>query len=110
MQQDNIPVNEKSTYLINLVFKDEAGNLIAPNTATYRIDDVDSGTAILAETTFIPSSSSHDLIVTAAQNAILDATKDYERRLVTVKITYGISNREKQEEFLYHLFNLSKVS
>ena len=98
-------VNERTSSVQPCTFKDENGNTITPDTATYQIDDA-SGTNITpAGTAFTPP----NINISAADNRILDSTKSGERRKITVRYTYG-SGKAGADEHEYMVKNLSKVS
>jgi hypothetical protein len=102
------PVNEGSSCTLSCTFYDENGNAVTPTEATYRLDDIKAtgDTNITPETAFTPG----DLEISADENRILDASKQNERRMVTIRWTYagGAKKGASQEEYL--LKNLSKVS
>lgn len=102
-------INEKTTYTLTLTFTDESGSAVTPSAGTYRIDDVSSGAEIKGETAFTPSASTHDLIITASENAILNTANSSEKRRVTVTVTYGMA-RQMTEEYFYSVKNLGKVT
>lgn len=102
-------VNDRSTAVITVGLKDENGNAVTPSAATYRIDDVDSGTQILDDTAFPSLASQVDLEITDAQNALLDETKPYESRKITVKFDYG-SGKKGTAQYIYRIKNLSGVT
>jgi hypothetical protein len=99
-----IVVREKNTSVLTCTFKDETGAPVTPTAATYQIDD-ESGTSIKAETAFTPP----DITITANENRILSSPKPSERRIVTVKWTYG-TDKNGADEYEYLVKNLSKVS
>ena len=101
-------VNEKSTAYLTVTFKDKDGNEQAPTSATYRIDDVDSGTEIKTDTA-LSVAASVEITLTPDDNAILDSGQSYEKRRVTIKASYGASDGVN-EEYLYRVKNLAKVS
>lgn len=97
-------VREKNTSLKVLTFTDENGNAVTPSSATYQIDD-ESGTAITAETAFTPG----NLLISADENRILSASKQSERRTVTIRWVYS-GTKAGADQFDYLVKNLSKVS
>lgn len=101
-------VNEKSDSVITATFKDQDGNLITPDSGTYRIDDFTSGDEILGDTAFSPSSSSHAFVVTPAQNAIINTALTTEKKVLTV--TFLFSTKQGTEEFEYIVKNLFKIT
>jgi hypothetical protein len=102
-------VNEKSTSIVALTFRDEGGALVTPSGGTYRIDDAASGTEIKAETAFTPGGSSHDITISDTENRILDATRNVEERIVTVSFTYG-AGKNGNGEYRYGVKNLAKIN
>ena len=100
-------VNEKSVAVLTLLFKDEDGALINPSTASYRVDDKSSGSNITAATTINPVDGMYDIVITAAQNAIVDSAKVFETKVVTVSWTYGTG--DANAEYEYRVKNLLKV-
>jgi hypothetical protein len=99
-------INENTTLTLTLTFEDENGDAVTPSAARYKLDDVSSGASVLAWTAFSPSSSTHDLVITATQNAVIDSTKSREKRVVTVEITYGMDARMNTSEYAYVVRNL----
>lgn len=101
-------VNEESSAYLTITFKDKSGNPVSPTSAVYRIDDVDSGTEIRADTA-LASSSSVEITLTPIDNQILNNTLDYETKRVTVKAVYGASDGVN-DQYEYVVKNLSKIS
>jgi len=103
-------VNEKSTALLTLSFFDESELAVSPSAVTYRIDDAASGTAILALTTLTgPFSTTKDIVITSAQNAIINNTHSFEMRIVTVEFDYS-GGKHATGEYKYMVKNLSGVA
>lgn len=102
-------VNENSTSVVTCTFKDENSNAVIPSDASYRIDDVASGTQIKGWTTFVPISSVHDITILDTENVMIDSTKGDEERCLSVKFTYGIDSKKGTGEYYYTLINLFKV-
>ena len=103
-----ITVNEKTTCALVLSFTDETGAAVTPSSGSYRIDDVDSGTQVLGDTAFTPTSATHSLVITAAQNSQI-STNPSEGRRVTITWLYG-SGKQGTAEHIYLLKNLPKLS
>jgi hypothetical protein len=102
-------VNEKTTPTLNVEFFDENGNAVTPTTATYQIDDVQSGQSVRAETAIPSLAASVDIVLTLLDTSIINTTLPAESRLVTVKFQYGAS-KQGIKEYRYLLQNLSKVT
>ena len=97
-------VKEKSQARLKMTFKDFNGTATNPTSPKYRIDDLESGEAILAATVLSPSAGVVTITITAPQNAMVDAALDYERHRVTV------TSDEVNEEFTFRVRNLAKVT
>jgi len=105
-------VNEKSTHFIDAAFTDEDGAPVTPSSGTYRIDDESpDGTCaeIKADTAFAPATPTHRFEVEPDENRILNSSKRYEVRLVTVTIVYN-TNKSHSAEYRYRVKNLNKVT
>jgi len=105
-------VNEKSSCVIQVMFSDEDGNEVTPDSGTYRIDDVLTGTAIKAVTAFIPESNAYDIHISSAENAIINSSEVYEKKLVTItwsKVA-GAVLITGTGAYMYKVINLSKIS
>lgn len=100
-------VNEKSTIILPITFKDESGDPVSPTAATYRIDDKESGTELVATTAIVVAGPTYDLTVASAVNRILDQDNEYETRVVTLVWTYGVSSTGT-DEYAYNVKNLFK--
>lgn len=101
-------VNERSTAYLTVTPKDKAGAAQAPTTMTYRIDDVLTGTEILADTSVAPGSVV-EIPLTPEQNRMLSAVNSVERRRVTVTAAYGISD-QVCSEYVYEVVNLAAIA
>lgn len=101
-------VNEKNTAYLTVTFLDKDGAQEAPTSISYRIDDEESGSAILAPTAVTPGASV-TITITPAQNAILDASKAQEAKLVTITGVYSASD-QVTHEYRYQVKNLRHVS
>jgi hypothetical protein len=101
-------VNEDSTAVLTLTFKDETDTLVVPGSIYYRIDDVPTKTQIRDWTAISPPSSSVDVTITDIENAILKQTHQYEIRLVSVYFTYA-TGKKGTADFIYNLVNLDRI-
>lgn len=101
-------VNEESVAVVTVIFMDEDDNLVTPSAATYKVHDLATGTELIASTAFTPSSGTYDVIVPAAQNAIIDTTRSHETKVVTVSFTYGTGTANA--EYRYRVRNLNQVT
>jgi len=104
-----IEVNEKSSLILVVDFYDEDEAAVVPTTATYRIDDEENETEILATTNISPLAAEINIEITPAQNAIIDQNHGWEIRTVTVYFTYGVG-KASYEIYQYKVKNLYAVS
>jgi hypothetical protein len=96
-------VNEGSSSFLTIAFFDKDGSELAPNSATYQVDDDESGTMMLAETV-LPAGSSVEIEMTPVINAIVNDCKKTETRVVTIRASYG--SEKMNEEYKYKVKNL----
>lgn len=101
-------VNERSTAYLTVTFKDKAGAAQQPTAASYRIDDVATGTEIRGDTALTPGTSI-EIILTPADNAIVSPRLPVERHVVTVTGTYGASDAVRSQ-YAYEVVNLQAVA
>lgn len=102
-------VKEGSTAYLTVTFLNAEGAEEAPVSATWQIDDVASGTALLPATTIDPIAASVELTLTPALNAIVNDLLAYEKRRITVKATYGAADKVNRA-YTYDVQNLSAVT
>jgi hypothetical protein len=102
-------VNEKCTAIITAAFVDENGDDVTPDSGTYEIHDVATGTEILAATALPSLAASIDITVTAAQNALTNTNKRFEKHRMTVKYVYS-TTKAGTAEFDWLIKNLSQVT
>jgi hypothetical protein len=102
-------INERCTYILTVSFYDEDDLPVVPNSATYRIDDVTTGTLIVATKAFPSLAASVDVEITKGQNSMIAENHAFETRRVTVVFSYGAA-RQGTDEYLYKVRNLPGVS
>ncbi len=90
-------INEKTTLLVTVSFFDDAGAAVTPSAATYRIHDKASGSIIVAITSLAGLSTTKEIEVTSAQNALISQTDSTEEHVLTLDFTYGSSRRGTSE-------------
>lgn len=88
-------VTERSTVIVTVKFLDRTSGLVTPTNAKYRIDDISSG-AQIADWTALTPASSNSITVTSTQNAILNNTRNVERKQMTVAADYGLSTEYRE--------------
>lgn len=107
MANPTLTLNERTTLVLTLTFRDEDDVLVTPTAVYYRIDDASSGTSIVDNTALGSLSSAMELEITTAQNRSLSQAS-LEERVVTVEFDYG-SGRHGSNEYRYLLKNLYYV-
>ena len=106
-------INQGSSYVLGLSFKDEDGNGVTPSAAKYRIDN-EGGNAITgnnanAWVAFTPSANTHDLTISANENAFANNTSDREERVVTVEFIYSADSKKQTDEYRYMIRKLENL-
>ena len=104
-------VSERTSFPLAVSFLDENNDPVTPTSATYRIDDETSRTAILGVTNFPTLSTSVDLWITSEENFIVKPRKPFEIRTVTVQYTYESENgiTPATAQYKYKVVNLYGV-
>jgi len=82
-------VDAGSTAYLTTTFLDVNGAAQAPASVTVEVIDGETGTVIREATGVTPVASSMIFDITPAENSMLDAIKDRERRRVIVRATFG---------------------
>lgn len=101
-------VNEGSTAYLTVTFLDKNGEQAAPASATWEAHDAVSGTVLQAATA-IGVAGEVEITIPPAVNAILDDSKPWEQRRITIKASYGAADA-LNGYFDYQVINLSAVS
>jgi phage gp45-like len=103
-------INEGSTAYLTASFEDEDGVAVVPDSITYRIDCLTSGTVIRNNTSVTPATSI-EIKLTPGDNVIVNPGTYCvsELRLVTVEAVLG-DNDVITEEYKYAVKSLLKVS
>lgn len=102
-------VKEKSTAYLTVTFRDKAGSAQAPTSATYRIDDVATGTEVLNDTAIGTVAATVELTLPPSVNALLGTDNPHELRRVTVVALYGADDAVR-DEYVYEVVNLAGVT
>jgi hypothetical protein len=94
--QVGVPVAETgliagSACYINAAFFDQTGAPMVPTALRYRLDDVTSTAVILNWTGIVPSATPQ-VIVKAAQNAIISSSSEFEAHQVTFQFQDAAGN------------------
>lgn len=103
-------VNKKTTYFVNVTFKDEDGVAVTPTAAWYNLFCETTNRSILGDTAIGSLSTSVDVVVTAAQNDILVSTNSTERKLMTLRFTYGSEAYQGTNEYRWDVLNLPRIA
>ena len=96
-------INEGSSAFLTITFKDQTGAGVTSTSAACRLDN--SGAQVRDWEAFTPSSSSHIIEITGAENAILNPELATETMTATLRWTYGTGSTGS-EAFEYVIKNL----
>lgn len=97
-------INENTTAILSLNFKDAKKKAIVPTTCRYRLDDVLSG-EVTGWTPLTVSTPEYDIGITANENRIINDANAQEVRVLTVEATYP-GGAEATTEYRYAVVNL----
>jgi hypothetical protein len=100
-------VNEGTTCYLQVDLKDKANVVQAPNSVTYRIDCLTTGTVVRADTSVAPAASI-EIVLTPADTAIHDPTNEIEEKRVAGRAVYGV-NDAVTFEFFYSVRRMSPL-
>ena len=100
--------SEKGGATVTAHPRDRNGALFVPSNARYRIDDLRSRNALVAWTALTPAKS---MTITIAEsvNKIIDSTRKFETKVVTVEVDHGLDSA-RPDEIFYRVKNLEFVS
>jgi hypothetical protein len=82
-------INEGTSCVISIDFKDEDGIAVVPTAGRYRIDDAESEHTVKHWTAFVPVTSNIMLYIDHNDNRLIAQEHKRETRIVTVEYTYG---------------------
>lgn len=102
-------INEKTTYVVNLAFKDEDNVPVTPNSANYTLYNYTSSSTVKDLTTITVTGSNVDLEILYNYNSIVNPANEYEMMLLTVDFVFDVTKRGTSE-YRYLIKNLKKVS
>lgn len=100
-------VNEGTAATLTVKFKDQAGDPLVPTAISYTIWCETTGTSVLGSTA-VTAAASVSIVLTGANNAIINAANASETKLVTLSVTLPGSLPQKGE-YRYRVMNLLKV-
>lgn len=100
-------VTEQSSWFVEISFFDQNKAPVVPSSITYSIYDI-SGALIRGPIDVTPSSSTYEIEILPAENAILNPADDVEIRVVTINFKWGIG-RARTDEYRYRLKNLDYI-
>ena len=102
-------VDEKDTAYLVVSFYDKDGNSVSPVSATYSIYCETNKQEVKEETSIDDLSTSIEITLASADNAIINSYNAYEERRVTVKSTYA-GGEKKNESYTYKVLNQSQIT
>lgn len=96
LSQNGLPVArpcyiEESACFVVASYFDNTSTAFVPNAVQYRIDDVVSGANILEWTSIVPGIT-NEVVVTSAQNAMINNSRSSESHQVLFQVTDGFGN------------------
>lgn len=102
------PVNERTSIKVTVTFLDEDKQLVVPDAATVRIDDLSSREVIRATASLSGLESSMEIAISSEENRILGEA-EFETRVLTIEFDYG-EDKHGTAELRYQIRNLIGVS
>lgn len=99
-------VNEKTTCWVTVNFFDKENNPAAPASVAYWLHD-DDGNQLAIGTP--AAAASVEIEIDSSLNAMQDRSLVREKRVLSVKGTYG-ANDEVNDEFWYNVLNLKHIT
>lgn len=97
-------INENSTAIFRVTPTKNDGTEAIPTSAVYQVDDKLSGNSIVPDTSLTPENPL-EIVITAAQNVMVDPALKKEKKIVTVVINFTDGTR-RSIDFEYTLINL----
>ncbi len=103
-------INEKSTYIVTVSFKDETGAAVTPTQAWYGLYCETSGTEIKAETELTGLGTSKDVEITPEEDRIQNSANSSEIKAWTVRFTYSGGAKQGTAQYRYAVTNLQRIT
>jgi hypothetical protein len=100
-----LTIPEKSRQGFAFIFEDESLQAFTPVTARYRVHDPETALELIGWTDLSPASTV-TVVIPATANRIVDDSKAYELRTVTVQSDFDTDNQLSQDR-TYRVQNLS---
>lgn len=100
-------VNERSTSYLSVSLLDKAGAAAVPASVRYRVDCQTTGQMVRDWTNLAPAAAL-EIVLTSADNAMVNAVNRSELRRVTVSAVYGVDD-EVHNTWEYQVRNLDHV-
>lgn len=103
-------VNENSTAIVTVSFKDEDNVAVTPTKAYYSLYCETTSIEIKAETELTGLGTTKDIEITSTENKIQTAANSKEIKLLTVRFTYNAGAKQGTGEYRYSVKNLSRIT
>lgn len=100
-----VNVNEKSPIFITMVFTDENGDPLIPQTVDYQIYDRTNDTEIVAWTALPGPASTMNFTIAGDRNTIEDESHVKEIQIFGIRVDEGLAG-EGHSELIYNVLNL----
>jgi hypothetical protein len=98
-------MNERSTWITTVSFFDEDNDPVTPDSASYRIDDVSSGTEVREDTDIETLATTVEIEWEPADTAILDDSRMNEKKRLTITWIYD-TDKQGTAEYILNVKNL----
>lgn len=102
-------VNEQSSFSLTISFYDTSGSLAQPTSASYSVNDLTTGSTLLAQTALSPTGGVATVIIDQNANKMISPAQALETHVITVWAIYG-ANDQITEQYLYQVKNLDFVT
>ena len=102
-------INEKSTSVQPITFTDEDGDAVTPDTATWRLHDLNSNVNLQTATALASLASSMEITIGSTENRILNGDHVSEVKELTINFTFG-TGKQGTNKVRYKVNNLSFFS
>lgn len=102
-------VKEESTAFILVEFANKEGAPESPDTISYQVHDLDTGTVLQVPTAVDTPAAAVEIILGPEVNVIVKEGKVKEAHRLTVIATYGLSDQQTGE-FVFYIQSMGAVS
>jgi hypothetical protein len=101
-----LSINESTTAYLTVSFYDKNGALAVPESASYTITCITTGTTVKT-TTAMSAASSVELTLSTTDNALINRNNDLEERAVNVTALYSSGTEKVTDQYRYNVKKLN---